>query len=153
MSSFAESGLLEVLGTVNSTIGADLLAAMNPTLAFQVGDISAFPYVAPRNPDQFSSLVEECIAIAREDWDSQETSWGFSSLPILRLNKPDSTLADAMRLTYDYWASRADRLRQLERKINTDCEETYGLSGDVRTSVDLSDLTMTKPQSVDELAC
>jgi hypothetical protein len=143
MSSFAESGLLEVLGTVNSTVGAELLAAMNPTLAFQVGDISAFPYIAPKDPGQFTSLVEECIAIAREDWDSQETSWDFSSLPALRRKKPDSTLTDAMRLTYDYWANQAERLRQLEWRINTDCEETYGLSGDVRTSVDLSDLTVT----------
>lgn len=143
MSSFADSGLLEVLGTVNSTVGAELLAAMNPTLAFQVGDISAFPYIAPRGGDQLASLVKSCIMIAREDWDSQETSWDFSDLPILRLKNPNSTLASAIQLTYDYWAGRAEQLRQLEQKINADCQDTYGLVDCVRTSVELADLTVT----------
>jgi hypothetical protein len=143
MSSFVDTGLTEVLGIINSTVSSELLAAMNPTLAFQVGDISAFPYIPPNDPVRFSKLVNECIAIAREDWDSQETSWDFASMPILRLRNSDSSLADTMRLTSNYWEHRAEKLQQLECEINAECVETYGIKDDVLTTVEIADLTIT----------
>jgi hypothetical protein len=149
MSSFATDGLLEILGTVNSTVGAELLAAVNPTLAFQVGDIAAFPYLAPKQGAEFARLVDECIEIARADWDSQETSWDFSELPLLRLKRPQSTVADAIEQTCEHWAAQARTLSERETELNEECRRTYSLADDVVTSVRPSDLTLINNPSVD----
>ncbi|WP_448720606.1 BREX-1 system adenine-specific DNA-methyltransferase PglX [Microbacterium natoriense] len=67
-----------VLGFVNSSTANHMMAALAPTLNFEVGQIRALPWLVDEAGDQIlASIVAELKATATDDWDSAETSWGF----------------------------------------------------------------------------
>ena len=84
MSAFGDTELLnQVAVLMNSSLSRALLAAIAPTLNFQVGDVGKFPVASdlaglPQNTDRLS-------ATARSDWDCFETSWSFDSNPLVEI--------------------------------------------------------------------
>ena len=48
---------------------------------YEVGHISSIPIL--KNPNEEINQVDKCIKIAKEDWDSYETSWNFQRIPIV----------------------------------------------------------------------
>ncbi len=84
MSAFGDIDLLDQVAVLmNSSFARALLAAIAPTLNFQVGDVGKVPVASdlaglPRNTDRLA-------ATARNDWDSVETSWGFGHNPLVEI--------------------------------------------------------------------
>ena len=71
MSLFAdEERLQELVGFLNSKVTTAALAAINPTMAFQVGDICKLPVVVVEKKLELLSKVKVCIEISKENWDS-----------------------------------------------------------------------------------
>ena len=68
-----------------STHLADYVFKMvNPTINLQIGDFNIFPVVKAKDKeDAIINMAEESIEIAKEDWDSFETSWNFKRHPML----------------------------------------------------------------------
>jgi hypothetical protein len=55
---------------------------MNPTLNFQKGNIASLPFILDNTKiEKIVALTCENIAIAKNDWDSFETSWDFIRHP------------------------------------------------------------------------
>lgn len=142
MSSFVETDLEQLLGTVNSSVGSELLAVINPTMALQAGDLKAFPYIPPLNRDLFTDLVHQCVEIAREDWDSQETSWDFSVSPMVRSGRVNEPIRYSFGRLCTEWDSQTTRLRALEEKINSACIDAYGLDEIVSHKVSDSEINL-----------
>ena len=73
-----------MLGLVNSSLCEYVMNILSPTLDFNRGSLLKMPYV---EDSEISRTVEDnvqsCIAIAREDWDSFETSWDFKRHPLI----------------------------------------------------------------------
>ena len=73
-----------VLGLLCSKVVNELLSATNPTLNFQVNDITNLPVIfSDQHKPYIDTLVEQNISISKKDWDSFETSWDFEKHPLL----------------------------------------------------------------------
>ena len=69
-------------GNLSSTVVLQCLRIQNPTLNFQIEDISKLP-VRVANKENVDFIVKKNIATSREDWDSYETSWDFKRNPLV----------------------------------------------------------------------
>ena len=144
-SAFPSSELLPaVIGLMNNKIMYLFMKILNPTVTFQVGDISRVPFVQPKIPqEKLSSIIESLISTARTDWDNYESSWDFSSLPLLQAEYRQSTL----QATYHHF--RTDRremtqeMQRLEEENNRIFIEAYGLQDELSPDVPLKEITLT----------
>ena len=59
-----------------------IFGQMNPTMNFQSGEVAKFPVLYAPNMG-VEALAMENVSISKEDWDSFETSWGFSHHPLI----------------------------------------------------------------------
>ena len=80
---FGESGLrVRLLGLLNAPCATVILGALTPTMTASVGDVGKTPI-----PDALAELPTSCIEAlveaAQSDWDDSETSWNFSSNPLV----------------------------------------------------------------------
>lgn len=74
-----ESNLANILGFLNSSFAQDVISLLNPTLNLQAKDLKALPLFREILSDNsISNLVNENVALAFEDWNSQETSIHFA---------------------------------------------------------------------------
>lgn len=77
-----QKNTLYILAILNSSIGQFYLDISNATINYQPGDIAGIPIVLPDCNEQ-TQQIEECVQIARNDWDSYETSWNFMRNPLV----------------------------------------------------------------------
>ncbi|KRL48097.1 hypothetical protein FD37_GL001658 [Levilactobacillus spicheri DSM 15429] len=93
MSAFSDESdqLKTVLGAVNSPVGNYIFKIVNPTINLQIGNLTMFPVIQPRNKSNMF-LVDNCIELAKGDWDAFEISWSFQKHPLL-LHIADEKLA------------------------------------------------------------
>lgn len=73
---------LYILAILNSSIGQFYLDISNASINYQPGDIAGIPVVLP-DCNEPTLRIEECVQIARKDWDSYETSWDFKRNPLV----------------------------------------------------------------------
>lgn len=78
----ATSLLFRLLGVMNAHCATVILEALTPTMTASVGDVGKMPIPALLD-DLPTSVVEELVATAQLDWDDSETSWNFSSNPLV----------------------------------------------------------------------
>lgn len=69
-----------------------MLRALNPTLNFQAGNIANLPFLVSVDTDRTRNLVDGLISAFKVDWNSYETSWDFTSLPLLHSDYQQKTL-------------------------------------------------------------
>ena len=73
-----------LLGFYNSNIKDILVAALSPTLNFEVGKLRQSPIIFDENKNEFiTKKVDNCIYISKSDWDAFETSWDFTKHPLV----------------------------------------------------------------------
>lgn len=128
-----------VLGILNSNMAEVVFQVMNPTINLQVKDIKALPILIDHDKQQvMNSLVSENIAISKKDWDSYETSYGFTKHPMIT--------GDDIEAAFEMWRdeahSRFTRLRDNEEAINALVNEIYDLQNDIPTFVDPAKVTV-----------
>ncbi len=134
-SAFAPDEILYyILGLLNTPIIQIVLSAINPTLNYQVGNISEIPIILIDNHEKIDRMVKENIKIARDDWDSFETSWDFKQHPLLRFN--ENTLESA----YDAWKSFKEKeflkLKSNEVELNRLFIDIYNVKNDISPDVE-----------------
>ena len=79
-----KSNLYYILGMLNSKISQHYLNAINATMHYLVGNISALPiWVENAKKDVIHDPVEQNISFEKEDWDAFETSWDFKKHPLI----------------------------------------------------------------------
>ena len=149
-----------ILGFLNSCVAQKYLTAINETMHYLVGDVSALPLIF-RVDGRISELVKENISISRTDWDSYETSWDFQSHPLAptayerREQFSYNINADARRKSvtllsdrYERWAwdcnARFDQLRRNEEELNRIFIAIYGLEDELTPEVAERDVTVTR---------
>lgn len=134
-----------IFGFLNTQIAQNLLDLTAPGMDYKVGDISELPLIINENLiDKVNSLVSKCIKISKEDWDSFETSWGFSKHPILKYRNDSNKLEEAFN-NWDIIAQkRCNDLKDLEKEINLTFYEIYGLKNVVDIEIDENDISIEK---------
>lgn len=113
------------IGILNSKLCSMLLSVLNPTIAFQVGDLARLP-IPTESSRQLESLVERAISLAQAESAEDETTFDFISPPwTVSL---DDTLTEI-------WL-REDALKNVEKAIDEEVYRLYGISDEDRKAIE-----------------
>lgn len=82
---FADTVMLYYLaGFCNSCVAVKFAQMLSPTVNYEVGHISNFPVAFSDNLiGTVTEIVNQCILISKNDWDTYETSWDFKRHPLV----------------------------------------------------------------------
>lgn len=133
-----------VLGFLNSNICLEYLKVFSPTLNFEVGHINKLPLVIS-NEDDIAKIVSNCIALAKLDWDSKETSWGFEANELVKQQKGLVKLA--IESYIEQWSLVFKDVHNNERNLNQKFIEIYGLTNKLNPEVPLEDITILQEEA------
>ncbi|MDD3058835.1 MAG: BREX-1 system adenine-specific DNA-methyltransferase PglX, partial [Sphaerochaeta sp.] len=136
---FAEKNCLEVMSLLNSKLGNLFLKIINPTLNYQKQDIEAVPYIRIGS----SSDVDKAVEYEKIDWDSYETSWDFTILPLLNPDYRQPTLKATCQKLRAHWRDMTLEMQRLEEENNRIFIEAYGLQDELKPEVPLNEITLT----------
>ena len=142
-----ENDLLYILGLLNSKVAGYFLSVLNPTISFQVGNISGIP-VCEAIKDNVNSKVEEAVKISSEDWNSHELSYDFSINPLLRIKGQD--IEETFDLYKQYWQKKLFQLHLCEEEINLLFIDIYNLRKEIKPDVSLKDITILQEELDDK---
>ena len=136
------------LSFLNSCVVKYLLNALNPTLNFQVHDITNLPVVISKE-DGVERLCDKNICISKFDWDSFETSWDFKVHPLVKNHV--STISEAYNLWSKECEERFNTLKSNEEELNRIFIDIYGLLDELDPYVEDKDVTVRKADLVREV--
>lgn len=129
---------LNVMGMLNSKVMDAIFMRMSDSIHYLAGELSKFPvYLADQrivNP-----IVENCVTLAMDDWNSYETSWDFQRHSLIR---PVSRLADAYAVWESECAQRFLQLKANEAELNRIFIDIYGLQNELTPEVADNDVTV-----------
>jgi type II restriction/modification system DNA methylase subunit YeeA len=127
---------------LNSKMFSSIAKIVNPTLNLEVGNIGRFPdlsHVASEKSRTFKRL----IALSRADWDSYETSWDFTTLPLVAPEHRDQTLGGSYARLRAHWHGMTEEMQRLEEENNRVFIDAYGLQDELTPEVPLEEITLT----------
>jgi type II restriction/modification system DNA methylase subunit YeeA len=132
--------LFELLGSLNSAFVRQISKLFCPTLNFTTGDVRRFPVFGGSQCEQIS---KSCLAISKSDWDSYETSWDFTTLPLLQSNYHKPTIQATYSQLRSHWQTITNEMQRLEQENNRIFIEAYGLQDELTPEVPLKEITLT----------
>jgi hypothetical protein len=133
-----------IIGLLNSIVGLNFLAAINPTLTFQTGNVGSVPCIIS---ESFKSLIVDLVKtninFSKIDWDSRETSWHFNKSQMLNESR-------TLNLAYKKWLQVLTKnfftLHSNEEELNRIFINIYGLQDELTPDVDLKDITILQDE-------
>lgn len=168
----SEQFLYYILAFLLSKVSFKFLSALNPSVNFQVGDLSSLPLIVCQKDDireQIDALVEQNIAISKDDWDSFETSWDFEQHPLIRFSNRNKGLVnyeniskvepitegDKISECFAKWKAykeqQFNQLKANEEELNRLFIEIYGLQDEMTPDVADKDITVAKADEEREI--
>ncbi|WP_321419457.1 BREX-1 system adenine-specific DNA-methyltransferase PglX [uncultured Methanomethylovorans sp.] len=140
---YDDSKLLKtVLCFANSKISLVFLSFLSPTLNFEVGVMAKMPIIEIEST-KTKSLFQNCVSSAKSDWDSYETSWDFTTLPLLQPEYRQPTLRETYTKLRAHWKEMTLEMQRLEEENNRIFIEAYGLQDELTPDVPLAEITLT----------
>lgn len=158
-----------ILAFLSSNTCELLLSIINPTLAFQKGDLEKLPLVIS-NQEFISAFTKQNISISKADWDAHETSWDFQKNELLAVSIEDedatiqyeideaakrgevlcidraeplpNSLAWRMNVYQGKWERLFKQLHANEEELNRQFIEIYGLQDELTPDVPLDEVTI-----------
>lgn len=128
-----------LISLLNSKIGEIFLSLLCPTMKFEIGDVSKFPVsFRVQNKD-----IGKIISISKFDWDSYETSWDFTILPLLNPDYRQQKLEATYQSLRSQWQNITLEMQRLEEENNRIFIDAYGLQNELTPDVPLKEITLT----------
>ncbi len=131
-----------VAAICNSKVGTFVSTLLNPTLHFKSGDFSEMPLVH-KDRDLVEKQVGIAIKLSITDWHSYETSWNFTSLPLLNHDYRQSALKATYQKLRAHWREMTLEMQRLEQENNRIFIEAYGLQDELDEKIELNQITLT----------
>ncbi|WP_454778215.1 BREX-1 system adenine-specific DNA-methyltransferase PglX [Georgenia muralis] len=133
---------------LNSTTAQALLAALAPTMNFEVGQIRSLPSPFSKLAGEELARVTDLISASRADWDSAEISWDFTASRLVTIGgqQPGTNVGLADVVSRYSAESAAAALRQREREVanNKFVATSFGLNGEVPIDVPLHRISLAR---------
>lgn len=138
-----------VIAVLNSSVAGELLEFMGATLDFNVGSLREIPlpaYISDEVAQELHDDVSELITIHRDDWNTDESSPGFSADTLV-----DQYSGMPLRSETSRAVQRAvdatERVVVLQATLDSLVSSLYGLSSGPQRAVTLRFETAADPQS------
>jgi len=129
---------------LNGPISRFLLGILSQTIDFRLTGLGRLPL---KLPEASRHAVSESggilIDLARSDWDAYETSWDFTSLPLLSPDQRAETLADTYTTLRAHWQDITDEMQRLEEENNRIFIDAYDLADELTPEVPIEEITLT----------
>lgn len=147
-----KTDLTYLLGFSNSLLVESFLKVFSPTLDFHEGPFGKLPFLKSNAFETIVNLVEECVRIARAEWDNFETSWDFNDQPLLRPELKGITL----EASWQNWAIQCTaavrRMQELETENNRLFIAAYGLEDELKPEVPEEQITLARADARKDVA-
>ncbi|MCR4537203.1 BREX-1 system adenine-specific DNA-methyltransferase PglX [Pseudomonas sp. 18.1.10] len=128
---FAGENCNALAGFLNSKLVDYFLKGINPTLNIQTSDVEVLPYKSVGDV----CVVDDICSAYKDDWDSFEGSWDFTSLPFI------NCAFQSRRLSH-VWEEREllakqifSSVKALEEKNNRIYIDAYGLQSELSAEI------------------
>lgn len=145
---FPEDEWLEVIGCfLCSKVAFEFLRAINPTVAFQAGNIAALPLLKAelqKSIPRIKEIYAEAYEIAKSDWDDFESACGFTGLSWVVKQPLPMHLSESWSVWSDQKEAAFLRLREIEKKNNEIFIDAYGVQQELDSEVPEDQITLTR---------
>lgn len=140
-----ENKVFPLLALLSSVVSSYYIKVINPTMNIQAGNVGKLPVkkCCLENEHNLLTATTKLIAMVKEDWDDFETSWDFSSPPILCRQFKSGRLKETYLSLRSLWNEKVGRLQYLEKENNDYFVKAYGLQQELDTSIPVSEITLT----------
>jgi len=127
-----------VVSFLNSKIAINLLEFLSPTLNFEIEQIKKLPFI--KEASKGMQHNDEIFNIAQNDWNSNETSWGFTGLSLVsgKTNKLDKAY-DVYKINCQ---NTSEKMKRLEEENNKQFINAYGLEDELTPEVPIEEITL-----------
>ncbi len=144
--SLSEDATFFNLGLLNSKVSYQCIAAINPTIAINVGEIGRIPLHKGTDRIKWAVIegVREAINISQEDWDFCEVSWGFPSSPLIIKASSFKTCSSSWLERLSHTEECINRLKCIEEKNNLLLIDAYELSAEFNPDVSEDQITLAR---------
>lgn len=146
--------LLYILALLASKISNHYMDILNPTINIQVGDLKVIPIIETKDKqlrEEIKNIAVQCIKIAKEDWDSFETSWNFKVNPVIGHKTGCSTIEGAYESWSNFKTKQFQQLKEKEERLNSIFIEIYGLQKEINKEVEEKHITISKANRVRDI--
>ena len=133
-----ENDLLKVLGYLNTDVVRYFVQILNPTISCGTGVLNRLPL---KDLDKIDpEIVRQNIKTAKDDWDAFETSFDFSTHPLVTGNRISEN--------FERWKRACEQrfliVQENEKSINKLFVDAYGLAEDSAFAAVSSDITIER---------
>ena len=137
---FWQSHIFYWLALLNTKVSMEFLRFLSPTLTFGPEQLKRIPCEFKSNT-RIEEMSLENVEIARNEWDSFETSWDFQHHPLLQ---KVPTIAEAFNQWQAVCNERFQQLKANEEELNRIFIDIYGLQDELTPEVQDKDVTVRK---------
>lgn len=137
---FWQSHIFYWLALLNTKVSMEFLRFLSPTLTFGPEQLKRIPCEFKSNT-RIEEMSIENVEIARNEWDSFETSWDFQHHPLLQ---KVPTIAEAFNQWQAVCNERFQQLKANEEELNRIFIDIYGLQDELTPEVQDKDVTVRK---------
>ena len=141
--SLGEINVKYPLALMNSNVVEKLLTFVAPTIDFHEGPVGKIPIIKTDNSKDIISRSEKAIQDSRLDWNAYETSWDFTTLPMLSSDYRGANMAATYAKLRTHWQSMTDEMQRLEEENNKIFIYAYGLQDELTPEVPIDEITLT----------
>lgn len=134
-----------IISLLSTKVTTYLLNILNPTLAFNVGNVANIPFIKINDIQMLNSidnLAKENIFISKKDWDSFETSWDFKKHPLIEFKS--NNIENSFNNWADFTEKQFKQLKYNEEELNKIFIDIYGLQDELTPEVEDKDVTIRK---------
>ncbi len=151
-SSLFGDDLLYVLAFLSTKTAFYLLQVINPSMNYQIRDIKSLPFIMDNDKKEYiHTLARRCIEISKEDWNSQETSYGFLKDPLVVAGEKIGSLKESLTEYINLCKNRFDSVLEAENELGSIFAKMYGLYEDIDCKVYNQDITIKIPDEIELL--
>ena len=135
------SEIPDLLAFLNSNVAAHFFLTLNPTLALNVSNVLALPYIRSPVPAAGS---ERLMELSQVDWDTYERSLNFQRSPLVSSAKGLNVMLSS---TYNEWITKnCESIKetiQIEEANNRHFIDSYGFAAELDPTVQVEQITLT----------
>ncbi len=143
---FSNKNLLTRGAFSNSKIANRYFEFLAPTLNFQPGNVDKLLFLEDESQNfNIETITQKCINLAKDEWDSRETSWDFTKNQLIMENG-ELRIEKAVDQYENYWMEQFVQMHRNEEELNRLFIEIYGLEGEMDPYVDFEDITLLKKE-------
>jgi hypothetical protein len=142
-----EKYMNSLLGFLNTKITTEILKILNPTFNTNIKEVLILPFSFVLQVE-IDSLVSDCIAISKKEWNNSETSNTFNVSELIK--HKSQGIEETYDLYQNYWKKKFFQLHKNEEEINRKFIEIYGLQEELSPEVPIEEITILKEETVIE---